>query len=223
MKNMKKLSQVRTKAFTLVEMLIVIIIIGILLAVVGPKAKAMIDNAKLSSAMSSTDAISKSVEQFNTTSLGEDSGLTLDSDALQKFPAQMAFRKVADDSFVTGTYVGDSALAITQNGTALPDVLKSTYGLTPAEFKVDSAPTVGTYWNKKYYILTDVDTTNGVIKWQVLLYCIKTNSFKWNANYEAMWSAETAKTEDANWMSTLKSNAEDAGYNCIVKAIPYTN
>ena len=212
------LKKTNQKAFTLIELIIVIIIIWILMTVVGVKVKWFIDSAKLSSAMASTDAISKSVNQFNTAALGTDSWLVAgtNEDPAQKFAGQLVFRSASDDSIVSWDYFDGHEK---QGSTALKDVLKNTYKISPSNYLVDTD--LSGYGNKKYSILVKTDSWK--ITAQVLLYCLKTTSFKWTANYEAMWSRESKKTDDASWVNGLKTAAEDKNYNCIVKTIPYAN
>jgi prepilin-type N-terminal cleavage/methylation domain-containing protein len=210
------------KAFTLIELLIVLVILGILTAALGPKFIAMINDTKITTALSNLDSIKKSTNSYNVAEIWAKEGLTDGTNTLQKFAGQLVLRKVDDDSVVKGTYVGDNALSISQNGIAFDQVLKNSYWLTPAEFTVDSQPTISSYWNGQYCVLADVDSSD-VIKDQVLLYCLKTTKFQGISKYESDWSAVKASSDDPDWIDTLKSNAEDNGYNCVIAKIPFGN
>jgi len=206
----------QNKAFTLLEMIIVIIIIGILMAVVWLKVKGFIDSAKLTSATASADSISKSVNQFNTTELWLKSGIKFNNKVIQKYSGQLALRS-SDNIIIKGDYIKDWK-------SDFVNTLKTTYWLNPSMFDViDSAPSSLSLANKKSYLFVETDKQGNVIKWQLLLYCLKTKVFEGNMNYEGMWSAEASKTDDSTWVENVKKATETDGYNCAVKAIPFTN
>ena len=181
---MVKLSKMK-KAFTLIEMLIVIIIIGILMSALLPRLKAAQNSAKLTTLQQNAKNLSTPLLQFNLKSISVDDGYKAGSDEIQKAGGILLFRKTSDDSAVLGNYL----VNITgPSGDDLKTILTKSYQFSPNEFTVGDNPSISSLIDNGYYTLVDYNANDDIVTGQLFLYCTKSTDFHGMDDYEKAWS-----------------------------------